>query len=156
MANQESTMTDETDGPCRTGEPAPERLRAPRRVDALGEIFEFCRKFCAAHAIDADAQGRADFVLEEIFTNFVKYNAAGQGEIEIELGCDGDLFAIALTDFDTDRFDLRERREVDTGAPLEARTPGGLGIHLVKKFAKRIDYDYIDRRGRVTIYLELG
>jgi anti-sigma regulatory factor (Ser/Thr protein kinase) len=136
--------------------PAPAVLRVPRRVDALAALFAFAGRFCDANAIGGETRSRADFVLEELFTNFVKYNAAGAGDIEVALrACDG-LLEISLADFDAERFDLRERAEVDTGAPLRARTPGGLGIHLVKKFAKRIDYDYHNRTSRITIYLELG
>lgn len=149
-------MSDDTIRPAQSREPDPARIRVPRSVDALAGLFDHCGGFCATHGIGADVRGRADFILEEIFTNFVKYNPNGGGEIEIELRRAGDTFEISLTDPDADRFDPRERGEVDVGAPLEERTPGGLGIHLVKKFAKRIDYDYINRRSRLTIYLELG
>jgi anti-sigma regulatory factor (Ser/Thr protein kinase) len=149
-------MSDQIEG-CDPGVPsAPALLRVPRRVDALASLFAFSGGFCDANAIDGETKSRTDFVLEELFTNFVKYNAAGAGEIEVALRASDGLLEISLTDFDAERFDLRERAEVDVGAPLRERTPGGLGIHLVKKFAKRIDYDYHNRTSRITIYLELG
>jgi anti-sigma regulatory factor (Ser/Thr protein kinase) len=131
-------------------------LRVPRRVDALPELFAFAGSFCEANSVDAETRSRTDFVLEELFTNFVKYNAAGVGDIEVALRTADGQLEICLTDFDSERFDPRERAEVAVDAPLSERTPGGLGIHLVKKFAKRIDYDYQNRMSRITIYLELG
>lgn len=149
-------MSDDTGKQDRTGPAQGVLMRLPRRIDALERLFELSGAFYGANGIDAETRARTDFVLEELFTNFVKYNAGGAGDIEVGLRSDGSLLEIVLTDFDSERFDLRERAEVAIDAPLQERTPGGLGIHLVKKFAKRIDYDYINRQSRITIYLELG
>ncbi|MFA6957165.1 MAG: ATP-binding protein [Thermoanaerobaculia bacterium] len=149
-------MSEETERHDERAPSEPSLVRLPRRIDALARLFEFSEAFCHADGVDPGTRSRTDFVLEEIFTNFVKYNAAGTGDIEVALRtCDG-LVEICVTDFDSERFDLREHAEVAVDAPLSERTPGGLGIHLVKKFAKRIDYDYQNRMSRITIYLELG
>jgi anti-sigma regulatory factor (Ser/Thr protein kinase) len=132
------------------------RMRAPRHVDALSEIFEFSGEFFAANRLSAETRARTDFVIEELFTNVVKYNAEGSGAIEVGLRVEGEMLELTVTDFDSERFDLREAAEVEIDAPLEDRTPGGLGIHLVRQFAKRIDYDYTNRESRITIYLVLG
>ena len=140
--------------PERDGDAA--RGRFPRRIDALSRVFEFAAGWYATSGIPDEKRGVADFVLEELFTNSVKYNAQGAGDIEVSLHRDEGLLRLAVTDFDSGYFDPREAGEVQVDAPLSAREPGGLGIHLVKKFAKRIDYDYSDRRSTTTIYLELG
>lgn len=149
-------MPDDIESPGERRRSEPARMSFPRRVDALPRLFDFSAGFYAASRIGGELTSTADFVLEELFTNQVKYNAGGTSEIEVGLRVGEDVLEITITDLDSDRFDLREAREVDVGAPLADRKPGGLGIHLVRKFAKRIDYDYVDRRSRITIYLDLG
>ena len=45
---------------------------------------------------------------------------------------------VSLTDFGVDRFDPRDAPPVDVDAPLEQRTPGGLGLYLVLKMVASI------------------
>lgn len=149
-------MPDDTESPVKGRCSEPARMSFPRRVDSLSRVFDFSSDFYAASRIGGELTSTADFVLEELFTNQVKYNPGGASEIEVCMFMAEDALEITVTDLDSDRFDLREAGEVDVGAPLADRKPGGLGIHLVRKFAKRIDYDYVDRRSRVTIYLDLG
>jgi anti-sigma regulatory factor (Ser/Thr protein kinase) len=54
-------------------------------------------------------------------------------------------------------FDPTHGPEVDTTAPLEARKPGGLGLHLVRKLADAIEYRYDAgaRQGRTTFMKRL-
>lgn len=149
-------MPDEIEAYERSGQGGPARRLFPRRIDALSDLFSFSAEFYACHGVGGDVAYSADFVIEELFTNLVKYNAGGECSIEVGLRRDGDLLEVSLTDFDSERFDMREQGEVDVSAPLDERTPGGLGIHLVRKFAKRIDYDYVDRKSRITVFLDLG
>ena len=121
-----------------------------RSFDSLGEIFAFMDAFFEADAIGSAADYALRFGVEELFTNMVKYNPKGAGEILLALERHPDRVSASLTDFDADRFDIREAAPVDTGRPIEERTPGGLGIHLVRTLMDRIDYEYEGRRGRTT------
>jgi len=149
-------MSEETERRDQRASSGPALVRLRRRIDPLPALFAFPEPLCDTGGIAGDTRSRTDFVLEEIFTNFVKYNANGAGDIEVALRKVDGLLVLCLIDFDSERFDLRERAEVAVDAPLSERTPGGLGIHLVKRFAKRIDYDYHNRMSRITIFLELG
>jgi len=143
-------MSEETERRDQRAPSSPALVRLPRRIDALPALFAFSELFCDTEGIAGDIRSRIDFVLEEIFTNFVKYNAKGSGDIEVALRTIDGLLELCLTDFDSERFDLRERADVAVDAPLSERTPGGLGIHLVKRCAKRISYDYHNRMSRIT------
>lgn len=74
----------------------------------------------------------------------------------MELAIRGSELMILLTDPDCPRFDIRtDAPEVDLFQPLESRTPGGLGIHLVKKMVDRIEYDHVDRVGTIRLFKKL-
>jgi anti-sigma regulatory factor (Ser/Thr protein kinase) len=120
-----------------------------RSFDALGSIFEFTSRFYDDAGV-ADADRLAfDFCIEEVFTNFVKY-------IELALERRGNRLVARLTDFDVEPFDITQAPAVDVSLPAERREPGGLGLHLVRRLADDVDYDYTNRRSRITVTKNLG
>jgi len=129
--------------------------RFRREMAALSGVLAMSHEFCRLNGVDDGNRDTIDFVLEELFTNAVKYGVQADDEILITLDRVGDEIRLSITDFDADRFDIREAAEVDVEQPLEARTPGGLGIHLVRKLADRIEYDYADRIGTTIVHRRL-
>ena len=122
-----------------------------RDLAELPSIFTMVQSFCAEESLSEDERKVVGFILEELFTNAVKYGAASDDEIRVRLGVDADRLTMALTDCNTERFDLREQSEVDVNRSIDDRKPGGLGIHLVRQFADHIDYHYADRESTITI-----
>ena len=118
----------------------------------------------AAEGIAADATDVAgrplrnsiDFIAEELFTNMVKYNAAGSGDITVELERRGRELWCRIIDPDSDEFDVTAAPDVDVTAGAESRKPGGLGIHLSRRLADRLQYDYSRRRSTITFRTTLG
>jgi anti-sigma regulatory factor (Ser/Thr protein kinase) len=128
----------------------------PRDLGALPSLLDWAEAFAGESRL-APGQGfLVAFVLEELFTNMVKYNPAGGGRIGVELGLEGPELRIQLRDPDCPSFDIRtDAPAVDPGRSLEDRTPGGLGVHLVKAMVDRIDYDHTDRTGTLRLYKRL-
>jgi serine/threonine-protein kinase RsbW len=127
----------------------------PRTIDALASIFEFVREVFAAEGIDPVNAFEVDLVIEELFTNMVKYSSDGSNDISIRIDRKNDRLIICLTDSDVDAFDPTRAREVDTGRPLKDRKPGGLGIHLVRRMTESFDYEYRDRTSIITLVKKL-
>ena len=129
----------------------------PRQIGSLSEVMELVERFFAATSTNPEVRFPVELALEEIFTNMVKYNASGKGDIRIDLGVrDGDL-VVTVTDFDTPRFDpVADSPEVDIDQPLEERRVGGLGIHLVKRMMDRIEYSHRNRTGTITLHKRLN
>lgn len=119
------------------------RRKFKRDIVSLDGIFSFAGEFESGNGLDDSASYFLDLTLEELFTNLVRH-AKGSDEIDIEIELDGDLMTIRLTDRETAAFDGNSLGEVNTEAPLMERQPGGLGIHLVKKMADSLEYDYDD------------
>jgi len=126
-----------------------------RTFDSLKNIFEFTESFFSTEGIDGKHRFAVNFAVEELFTNMVKYNPGNTNEILLSIDhIDGELVA-SLTDFDVDRFDVTEDREVDVDSPLEDRKIGGLGLHLIPKMVDSIDYDYAERQSKITFTKQL-
>jgi serine/threonine-protein kinase RsbW len=150
----------EPSAPSALGSVTPESLREQRdfarSFDSLEEIFAFVRP-----VLDACGVGESDayaivMAVEELFTNMVKYNAAGCGRIGVEIQCSTNQVSCRLTDPDSDRFDVTAAPDADVALPVEQRRPGGLGIHLIRRMVDAIDYDYTGRRSTVSFRKSLA
>ena len=128
--------------------------RFPRTVGSLQSIVSFVHEFLAERGIDPEHAHDADLVIEELFTNMVKYGG-GQADIAIGLDADPARLTIELRDFGVEEWDVTQSGPVDVEAPLEQRRPGGLGLHLVKRVAENFRYAYRDRTSIVTVTTRL-
>ncbi len=122
-----------------------------REVDSLEDIFRFVRRFFRSEGVDREHLPSVDLVVEEIFTNMVKYNHGTLHEIDISLARHDNKLTISLVDHDVEPFDITKAPDAKTDQPVEKRRIGGLGIHLVRKLMDEIDYDYVDRRSTITL-----
>ena len=129
----------------------------PRSLASLEEIARLVEGFFAARAAHARTRYPIELAIEEIFTNMVRHNASGQSDIRIELDTrDGDII-VTVTDFDAPRFDpMTEAPPPAIERQLAQRTPGGLGIHLVKKMIDKIEYSHQNRTATVTLHKRAG
>jgi len=127
-----------------------------RNATSLVDIFGMVSGFITGNNLGETHRYLMEFVLEELFTNMVKYNPEGGGRISLELAIHGSELMILLSDPDCPSFDIRsDAPEVDPLQPLDSRKPGGLGIHLVKKMVDRIEYDHLDRVGTIRLFKKL-
>jgi serine/threonine-protein kinase RsbW len=61
---------------------------------------------------------------------------------------------VRLTDYDVERFDPTRAAPVDVNAPLDERSPGGLGLYLVMKMVDSIHYEYRNRQSKITFIVD--
>lgn len=125
----------------------------PRDISALASITAFAEGFLERNGLAAAYSFPVNFVIEELFTNMVKYSRAGADgkEIGVRLEVAGKAIVMRLTEFDVEPFDPTAAPAADTTLPLEQRTPGGLGLHLIRKMVDSIEYEYINRESRITV-----
>jgi len=127
--------------------------RFARDAEQLGDVIGFVTPFLDKIGASPEARYAIELAVEELFTNFVRHNAAGTEEIEIRLQRTGEDVSIALTDFDTPRFDLNiAAPDPGVDRPLDEREPGGLGLFLIKKMMDRVEYRHDGRAGTVTLH----
>ena len=127
----------------------------PRTAACLPDIFAFMNTFFDGAGVGEPARFPAQFAVEELFTNLVKYSRGGTKDISIELARDDGKLIVSLTDFDVEPFDIRDVPDAKIDLELKDRKPGGLGIHLVKRLVDQIDYRYADGRSTTTFFKAL-
>jgi len=123
----------------------------PRRIEALAEIFAFTARAFERERIPESLRNDVEFVLEELFTNIVKYGR-GRAPVAIEIRAIPDGVEATVTEPEAERFDVTRAAPVDTTLPAAERQPGGLGLHLVARLADFVKYGYSEeeRCGRVV------
>ncbi|MBI4548246.1 MAG: ATP-binding protein [Ignavibacteriae bacterium] len=127
-----------------------------RDVKSLDKIFDYINHFVLTSQLDDSISFSIKFVVEELFTNMIKYNVGHENDILISLKKNGQHVVVELVDYDVEPFDLTKVGDLDITKPLERREVGGLGIHLVKKMVDRINYEYENRTCRITVFKNLG
>ena len=128
-----------------------ERASFARRIDALAEIFAFTTAAFESQGVPAALRADVDFVLEELFTNIVKYGR-GKAPVAIEIAAIPGGVEVTLTEPEADRFDVTKAPPVDITLPAVQRRPGGLGLHLIPRLVDSVKYDYsaAERCSRIT------
>ena len=121
-----------------------------RSFAELQRIVAMTEQFFSQHGIDPALRNVVDLAVEELFVNMVNYNEETAEDILIEMDARDRGVEVSLTDYDVERFDPRDVRPVDVDAPLEERTPGGLGLYLVLKMVDSIHYEYRNRQSKIT------
>ncbi len=130
--------------------------RFPRDFASLPSIFDYIAEFMAIHKIHSSAAYSLQFIVEELFTNLVKYSRGGREQIAVELSKHDNSVRVRLTDFDVDEFDVTTLPDVNIHEPAQSRKVGGLGVHLVRKMVDTMTYEYSNRVGTITITKNLA
>ena len=129
----------------------------PARLAELHATAAFAEAFCDRQGLPRALALRLTLVIEELFTNSVTHGHGGDSDATIAIGLSVHPRWLRLRYADAaPRFDPRGRlltAPESLDAPAEARGPGGLGLHLVGRFATRVRYAY---RGGNRIVLAMA
>mgnify|MGYP001090966735 CR=1 FL=1 len=132
-----------------------EEREFPRQMDALEDVLATTDAFLERIPADEQTAFAARLAVEELFTNAVRHGVGGADHVTITLALEKRTLTITVTDFDVEPWDPGNLPEVDTHRPLRERTPGGLGIHILRRLFDDMDWSYTDRTLRITVSKEL-
>ena len=127
----------------------------PRSIQALTRVFAFTKKVASSYSLNDRVQYVLDLAVEEFFTNMVKYNPSGHGDIRITMDVNEHEMAVRLIDPDSDAFDVTKERTVDLQKSLAERKVGGLGVFLVQKLVENLHYNHENRVSTISFRLPL-
>jgi anti-sigma regulatory factor (Ser/Thr protein kinase) len=127
-----------------------------RQLDSLTGVFDFVTQFADQHDCDESTRYILNLVVEELFTNMVKYSPDGDREIPIAIDREKTRIIIRLVDKNVRRFDITKAKKPPIDQPLRERKPGGLGLHLIREMVDEIRYQYRDGNSEVTVVKNLG
>lgn len=116
--------------------------------------MEKCETLLVSNSVAARAIYAVNLILEEILTNIIKYAYQDQDthEIQVELHVKHNAIRIHFQD-DGAEFDPRQAPEPDLNLSLEQTRIGGLGLHLIRANAHRMDYKREAMKNCLTVHL---
>jgi anti-sigma regulatory factor (Ser/Thr protein kinase) len=122
---------------------------------ALAPASEKVRLFLDSHGVDKDAIFAIEMVIEEIATNTIKYAFCNRekGAITIEASANATRAELIMED-SGDAFDPTGAPDPDVNRALEDMPVGGLGIHLIRELTDGFEYQRLNGRNRVHVWVE--
>lgn len=119
-------------------------------ISAMEQTVQFLRQ----NGVSDKVTYAANLAIEELTTNILKYGYDDSAVHEILLRAEilTDHLHLIIED-DGHEFNPLLASEPDVHLPLEQRAVGGLGIHLVRKFAEEVRYERRDCRNRLTVVI---
>ena len=125
-----------------------------RSFDELRNIVTMTETLFREEGLQPGLRHVVDLATEELFVNMVTYNTESEDDIFIQMKAHEHGVEVSLTDYNVNRFDPTQAGHVDIDAPLDERTPGGLGLFLVLKMVDSIHYEYRNRQSRITFIVD--
>jgi anti-sigma regulatory factor (Ser/Thr protein kinase) len=134
------------------------RVSFPNSLAGLQQGLDALKAWLTAANVGQQVEDRAFLVFEEIVMNIIRYGFDDGREHTIEVSfARGEGELTLIFDDDGHPFDPRNVPAPDLHRPLAAAPIGGRGIFLVRKNAKRLDYERTGKgRNRLTVVVALA
>jgi len=121
----------------------------PNRLADVSAAAAAAGDFLRRHGVAEAAAHAVHLALEELLTNTVRYGRpAGPSRVALVIRTDA---VVARLEDDGGAFNPLTVPAPDLPPDLDARTPGGLGIHLVRRLVSGLDYERRAGRNLVTV-----
>lgn len=133
------------------------RVTIPARLSEVRELSGLVEEFGDANGLPDPKVFVINLALDELITNTVTHGLEdmADAEIRIEMRVVADTLILVMED-NGQPFDPTQETNADVTSSLEERAVGGLGLHLVKSFADRVSYEFVEGRNRLTMEHDLA
>lgn len=121
-----------------------------KEAGSVDDLFGFVGDFAREGSLDEQIAFALTVAAEELFTNLVKYSTKSHQPVRITLEQTEEWIELELTDFDAEKFDITTVSLPDLDVPIEKRRHGGMGLHLVRKFADQLGYRHESGNSIIT------
>lgn len=126
-------------------------LFVQRDLKALDRLVNLIGAFTENFRLGASINYLLNLAAEELFTNMVKYSPSGTGDIQLQLEIVGNEVVVTFVDHGVPEFDIRTAPSEAGNQPLQERSVGGLGLHLVREMMDDVDYQYRDGNSIIVL-----
>lgn len=128
-------------------------ITLPADVKSISAATDFINARLEALDCPFKAQAQMDVALDEILSNVALYAyGSGSGEFTLRFEWDRDRRTARVTVIDAGRpFNPLEQQAPDVTLPIEERTVGGLGIHIVRKTMDAVRYARQNGKNLLTL-----
>jgi anti-sigma regulatory factor (Ser/Thr protein kinase) len=131
-------------------------LRTTAELENLAEIRRFVEETASALGVAPAVISGVILAVDEAVSNIITHGYQGQGGIvEIEVGRERDALVIRLRD-EAAPFDPTSVPPPDLTLSLEQRTPGGLGIHLIRQTMDEMTHRLTPQGGNELTLVKRG
>ena len=132
------------------------RVSLSPRLSAVRSLAQMVEEFGDANRLPDQQIYMINLALDELITNTVSYGLRGiaRPKIEVALEISDSMLVLTMVD-NGQKFDPTQDTDPDLSSTVEERPIGGLGLHLIKTFADRVNYEYSDGRNRLTLEHDL-
>jgi anti-sigma regulatory factor (Ser/Thr protein kinase) len=132
----------------------PVTLETPAGISSLAGIREFVGDACRRLAAPPDAVIDLVQAVDEAVTNVTLHGYKDYpGPVEITVARDGDRLTVTIRD-EAPPFDPTGFGPPDLSKPLQERSSGGLGIHLMRFFTDAMIYRCLPGGGNELILVK--
>lgn len=116
----------------------------------IERVCEFVEKAFLELGGDKMKTYRLQIIVDECFSNICKYSKAAKVQVECHKS-HGDIHVVFWDNGIS--FNPLEQAAPNLDKDVSKRKQGGLGIYLIKKYAKKIEYQYLDGKNCLDIVL---
>ncbi len=125
-----------------------EKKRFPAVLDQLGSMITFVHEQALKSQFDESGANQLQLAAEEAVVNIITYAYADQespGELEIDCErlSEGGI-EITFTDYGVPFNPLTGKKPIESGAPVDDRKIGGLGLHMISHLTDEVSYSWKD------------
>jgi len=131
-------------------------ITLPNDVQEVPQLSAFVDAVCEALDLDMNTTLKLNLAIEEAVVNVMNYAypTGTAGTVTIETEADDEWLTFVISDSGKP-FDPTLKKEIDTTLPMEERSIGGLGIHLVRQIMDSISYERTDGTNVLTLRKKL-
>jgi serine/threonine-protein kinase RsbW len=135
-----------------TSEPAELKLNYPARINALRAALNAIDQACNTWEIDSSLVSRARIVVEELFSNTIKYGYGGECEKPVRLSLRPLPELTLIYEDEAPSFDpLAWKSRQNEALPLEVHPIGQAGIAMVVGLSAHASYRRRDGANCLTV-----
>lgn len=122
------------------------------RLSAISSLAEVIEEFGQNHNIPEAQIFFVNLEIDELMTNYVAYayRKVEKPRMKVTLRAFANRIVLIIEDSGPP-FNPLEAPEADLSADIDKRRTGGMGLHLVRKYADQMDYRCIDERNILSL-----